>query len=558
MSIKPGKLKFTLFVLVGVAGISYTVLYIFRRKLDPEVKSYDQLMVFPPQRVFEQKLNKEATFNEVCKGWDIKGTPFQEIDISTPPVQATKTLTSLSNVTSYSNSIVTLVNRKPFYRLCDHIAIRIEARDSNNMSKQYGGDYFRVKIYSDKPYSSSGPDHFIDYHNGTYIALFTLKWVANVSVHVSLVHPSEAIPILKRTTLGGQGGKLFEFTGIFKTARENNTYEETVTCGTSDFPAPSCNLSANDTHGPWFCKRPKDSHLSCKDWSYHHLRKSSGKKLEASLSTVEKAMFKTTKKSLKPIEPMIVVHSNVKRPALATCSSFHVPDTIHTRGYFINGTWQPYGCTLRSFTSNETRVCLQNKRLHLFGDSTARQMFVYLKENLQWTCHETFRCTKGNATLRFKFHGLPIRDSATIPVYNLSYVAQEIDKLKGGPDLVIVLSVWAHFGQPEGSFYRDRLLSIKEAVKRLWQRSPESRVIVRSANTREHTIRGFILISSDWIARQGEMILREVFSEDKRFEFLDAWDITNVQQAHDNVHPYKATLSQIIAYLLTIICPNSS
>lgn len=99
-----------------------------------------------------------------------------------------------------------------------------------------------MKIYSDNPYSSSGPDHFIDYHNGTYVALFTLKWVGNVSVQVSLVHPSEAIPILKRTTLGGQGGKLFEFTGIFKSGKDNNTYEEAVTCGTSDFPVSQSNF----------------------------------------------------------------------------------------------------------------------------------------------------------------------------------------------------------------------------------------------------------------------------------------------------------------------------
>lgn len=493
----------------------------------------------------------------ICPKWDLEDSPYKFVHQNSTAALTTEKLTSMDHVTSAATSRVTIINRKMTYYVCDHVAVLIEARTFKNETKHYGGDYFRTKIYSTNPYSASGPDYFIDFQNGTYVALFTLRWTGLVKIHVSLVHPSEAVPILQRTTKDGKAGKLFTFFGIFQTETGNHTFKEDVVCSVAVMDTPFCNVSANDTHGPWFCQRPKDSHLTCNDCAFHHMSTSkSSKKLLTTLSDTEKKIFKSSKKEVKTSEAPIYVHPRFfgSTDALPACTSSHVLSKVETNGLFYKDKWQPFYCNIMSFSDSDTKECLSNKKVQFFGDSTARQMFMDLKGKVKWNCSEEFFCLKGNASIRFTFHGLPIRDSHTIPVQNLSYVAREIENMKGGNDVVIVLSIWAHFGQPEGSYYRDRLLAVRGAVERLWQRSPGTRVVVRSANTRGHSIGGFILISSDWIALQGEQILRDVFSSDKRFDFLDVWDMSLVQKSRDDVHPLPPTLSQLMDNLLSLIC----
>ncbi|KAJ8040478.1 NXPE family member 3 [Holothuria leucospilota] len=510
---------------------------------------------------YDRKLYAPKRFElspSICPRWRLEDSPYfytlKNLTVGPPKEK----LTSLDHVTNATTSCVTVINRKTSYYMCDHIAVLIEARNLKNETKHYGGDYFRTKIYSTDPYSASGPDHFIDFQNGTYVALFTLRWSGEVKIHVSLVHPSEAVPILQRTTKDGKAGKLFTFFGIFQTKTAKQTFKEDVICSVAVMDVtPYCNVSANDTHGPWFCQRPKNSHLTCNDWAFHHMSTGkSSQKLYKSLSSTEKLIFKSSKKEVKTSEAPIQVLPGYVGPkaALPKCTSSYVPRTVATNGYFYQDKWQPLYCNITSFNSTNTQKCLQNKQVRLFGDSTARQMFMDLKGKLKWDCSENFFCRKGNASIRFTFHGLPIRDGHKIPVQNLTYVAREIEHMKGGNDVVIVLSIWAHFGQPEGSYYRERLLAVRGAVERLWQRSPGTRVIVRSANTRGHSIGGFILISSDWIALQGEQILRDVFSSDKRFDFLDVWDMSLVQKSRDDVHPLPSTLSQLMDNLLSLIC----
>ncbi|PIK57132.1 hypothetical protein BSL78_05950 [Apostichopus japonicus] len=288
-----------------------------------------------------------------------------------------------------------------------------------------------------------------------------------------------------------------------------------------------------------------------------------GKKLQSTLNKQELEVFKSTKvqlntSSLPLIEVQVGGGSLNHRTALPFCTLSPVPSTIKPSGYFANNSWQPLTCGVKHFDKHQFETCLKGKSVHIYGDSTGRQMYEYLEDNENCDSvmsHEYLKyCVKKNQSIHFGFHGPPVRGSQIISVDKLRYVAEQIDDLEGGPEVIIILSIWAHFGVPDGTFYRDRLQAIKGAVGRLWQRSPETKVIVRSANTREHAIGGFILISSDWIALQGEKTLRGVFSQDKRFSFLDVWDMTLVQQSKDAIHPLKTTLVQIMDYLLTMIC----
>lgn len=132
--------------------------------------------------------------------------------------------------------MVEIINPQKYYNICDNIAIRIQARGANGSMKAYGGDYFRIKLFTEKPgYFAVGPDYFFDYENGTYVALFTLRWTGTVRVNAKLVHPSEAVEILNRTT-EGSASTVFTFYGEFKTqASDGKNHSEIVICGVAPF-----------------------------------------------------------------------------------------------------------------------------------------------------------------------------------------------------------------------------------------------------------------------------------------------------------------------------------
>ena len=82
----------------------------------------------------------------------------------------------------------------------DVVRIRITAKDLKSVSKTHGGDYIRVKLYTiyKKAKSSWAIDVTNDLGNGTYLADVQLRWPGQVQVTVSLIHPSEAVQVLKR------------------------------------------------------------------------------------------------------------------------------------------------------------------------------------------------------------------------------------------------------------------------------------------------------------------------------------------------------------------------
>ena len=94
-------------------------------------------------------------------------------------------------------------------------------------------------------------------------------------------------------------------------------------------------------------------------------------------------------------------------------------------------------------------------------------------------------CIRCNLSLTFTFHGFPVR-SSHYTTSSIDYIANRLDALQiGGPNVIIVLTIWAHFTASSLEFYRERLLSIRDSIIRLQTRHPGTRVFIKSANTRE-------------------------------------------------------------------------
>ncbi|KAI8491782.1 Neurexophilin [Branchiostoma belcheri] len=91
----------------------------------------------------------------------------------------------------------------------------------------------------------------------------------------------------------------------------------------------------------------------------------------------------------------------------------------------------------------------------------------------------------------------------------------------------------------------------KQNAGKLFSRSPETLVVIKSANTRM----GNELISGDWLAHKLDLMMRETF-RGMNVVLVDAWEMTNAQHWYgDNIHPVKEIVLQELEFLCSFICP---
>ncbi|XP_071855196.1 NXPE family member 4-like [Apostichopus japonicus] len=477
------------------------------------------------------------------------------------------------NVTSPNFTKVTLINPKLRYGLCDRIIIRIEAMDNLNRPKLYGEDFFRIKLFSRVPYAAVIADKFVDYRNGTYLASFPLLWEGLMNIEVLLVHPAEAIPLFS-PSLDGQRSYAHNYVGEFEMIDDAGVKRaENVDCSERPPKTTFCNFSDPEVYSPFYCNVPKDKNLTCRHWvAFHQDKIKLLSDLTSEIRGDEVKILEVTRKVVQHgIRPILVndeVDSRRQTPGYVPIESLPYckasgPPTAHPNGFIFEETWHPFNCQIAKFTHKEARDCLSDKMLRIYGDSTARQLYLnlrgkklcYVKKSLPPSDDKKreLLCKRGNFTLYFHFHGIPNGGTKRIDNH---YAAKEIDNITGGEgsNEVLLLSYWAHFAISGESYYEKRLRGVKEAINRLRKRLPGLKLIVRGTNTRDYVNQGIMLVSSDWHTQRQEMILREVFGDDASLGYLNAWDITRAQPFPDLTHPEHPIIDNLINLILTYVC----
>ncbi|XP_032446060.1 NXPE family member 3-like, partial [Xiphophorus hellerii] len=236
-------------------------------------------------------------------------------------------------------------------------------------------------------------------------------------------------------------------------------------------------------------------------------------------------------------------------------------------GYYYQGAWRSLdGTTVHQFnTITAISQCLKNKALHLYGDSTIRQWFEYLNQSLPDLKEFDLRSSNqtgpflaldyaNNILLTFRSHGPPIR-FRIIPISNLHYIANELDRVVGGTNTVVVIGIWSHFSTFPIEVYIRRLLNIRKAVVRLLSRSPDTLVIIRTANPKALTLYE-TLTNSDWYSLQRDKVLRAIFKRVK-VKLVDAWEMSIAHHLPHSLHPQPPIVKNMIAVVLSYICPKT-
>ncbi|KAM6979876.1 NXPE family member 3-like [Aplochiton taeniatus] len=204
--------------------------------------------------------------------------------------------------------------------------------DFTGRLRPHGGDFLVARLHSPRLLAGVA-GQVLDHGNGSYSAVFPLLWEGSAQVEVTLVHPYEAIPVLQWVIDEHPDREFFH--SLFR----SGTVSETTVCNRCLPPnqQPLCNYTDVLTGEPWFCFKPKV--LGC-DTRDHHVWAGELKDL---ITKEEEMLFS---------------------------------------GFDFQGEWRTLaGVTVRQFKdSSSITQCLQGKVVHMFGDSTVRQWYGYLKD----------------------------------------------------------------------------------------------------------------------------------------------------------------------------------
>eukprot|EP00058_Branchiostoma_floridae_P025582 XP_002611072.1 hypothetical protein BRAFLDRAFT_70425 [Branchiostoma floridae] len=444
-----------------------------------------------------------------------------------------------------------------FFKVGDRLRVVISAKNKQGNVTTNIGDYFRAAIFN-RQTRSGAVGIITDHQNGTYTATFRLLWAGEVNIVVKLVHPRQAIDIIERTVTEHPVDKIM-FVKRYLIGKVKIDTKCNADPAVFNSTAPVCNYSDPHAGARWYCE--KAANISCNTSGYHgrlsarvHLLKDGEEKLFGSgLNGLKKYISGSPSK--------IKVERGLDHLASRTrcIPGLPIPEIS---GFYIKGVWNSLVCQNRQFFSqSEWRKCLRGKTLHFMGDSTIRQWYEHFVKILNLTdstltdaIHQTgplLACDEvNNITVTYRSHGPPLRCAWT-RTFHLQYVANVIDEIGGGPNDVVGISVWAHFTSYAVDIYRERMEAIRAAIQRLHQRSPETLVVIKSANTRM----GNELIAGDWLAHQLDLLMREMF-EGMNVVLVDAWEMTTAQQWQaDRIHPTSDIIIQELEYLCSFICP---
>ncbi|XP_066270117.1 NXPE family member 3-like [Branchiostoma lanceolatum] len=202
--------------------------------------------------------------------------------------------------------------------------------------------------------------------------------------------------------------------------------------------------------------------------------------------------------------------------------------------------------------------CLKNKVIFIIGDSTGRQYRDYfidiLKGNLVMI-NDGMRNQENifNSTgLHFRLHAYPSAHDS-MHARSLKYTTEIIDSIVGGPNVVVILSIWAHYTALPLETFTSRVYGIRHAIERLQRRNPGTKVVWRTSNMRGHTELGHFVQNSNWYAYQFVLAAKRILSDLDIF-IMDVWDMSVCTKYI--IHPEPHVIKNHIDLILSYMCPQ--
>lgn len=132
------------------------------------------------------------------------------------------------------------------------LVVNVHVQNFLGLPKNHGGDFLIARLHSPK-LGAGVAGKVYDHHDGNYTVHFPLLWAGELQVKITMVHPSEAVAVLKRLQ-AHQPDRIF-----YKSLFRSGTLSETTFCNLC-LPLnekPLCNFTDLLTGEPWFCYKPE-------------------------------------------------------------------------------------------------------------------------------------------------------------------------------------------------------------------------------------------------------------------------------------------------------------
>ncbi|XP_042367280.1 NXPE family member 3-like [Plectropomus leopardus] len=541
-----------LFFFLAVAITIFVIYSMAVKEFQHEVNS---TIIFPRVSIDPDMHNGLCTFQPLSPEHALEERLLLKSIVwpKTPPLSDRH---SLNQTSDPAHSSFTILPRRGGgqWRVGDQLEVMIKMSDFQGHPRKFGGDFLLARLHNLK-LGAGVAGQVVDHLNGSYSAVFSLLWEGVAQVEVTLVHPSEAIPVLER--LNRQEPDRVYFKSLFR----SGSLSETTICNVCLRPTvqPLCNYTDLHTGEPWFCYKPKM--LSCEARIDHSI--GGVKRL---ITPNEKKLFQSgvnLKVHIQASGPanVTVWPKEEDQPALKSRTVTSGPS-----GYYYQGAWQALnGTTVHQFHSSAITQCLKGKVVHMYGDSTVRQFFEFLNAVLpdlkEFDLHNLKKVGPfisldylNNILVTFRCHGPPIR-IASISTSELRYIANELNDLKGGTNTVVVFGIWAHFGSFPMEVYIRRLQNIRRAMVRLLDRAPGTMVIIRTGNPQSLSFTPYSsLTNSDWYSLQLNKVLRAMF-KGLNVHLINAWEMVLAHHLPHNLHPQPIIIKNIMNVIMSHICP---
>ncbi|XP_021488981.1 LOW QUALITY PROTEIN: NXPE family member 1 [Meriones unguiculatus] len=457
----------------------------------------------------------------------------------------------LNTTTSATHSTEAILNPRDKYCVGDQLHVLLEARDYLGHRKDYGGDFLRARMSS--PALKAGASGKVtDFNNGTYLISFTLFWEGQVSLSVLLIHPSEGVSALWRAR--NQGYDRIAFKGTFA----NGSSRVSAECGLIlNSRNELCKYLLRGGEEVFYCVKPQ--HLPCEALTHMSTRQQSVSHLTAK----EKGLFQKSNIGVEMMKnPKYIAVSQCKKSENKRKKCEIGPEEIPTpSSYVLQGKWVTAHCNQRLLNSNQINDCLKRKLVYLLGDSTLRQWIYYLprvaKTLKPFDLHGSGLYKKHvlldaerHTLVEWKKHSYPFITFQLYSVFDDGYIPQEIDCLPGDKDTAIVITLGQHFRPFPMEVFIRRAISIQKAIERLFLRSPDTKVIIKTENIREMHIDTEKF--GDFHGYIQYLTMKDIF-KDLHVGIIDAWDMT-IAYGTNILHPPDEVIKSQIDMFLNYIC----
>ena len=518
-------------------------------------------------------------WNNFIPDWLSKGHSVDLDEASNPIANHTILLSNFSATNSQSACPkffrAYIKDPKPFYQICDIVECVIEARDCDDIKLTSGGDYIWAWLKTEALNASQTVDgNITDMGNGEYVARFVLRWAGELTPVIAVVRTRKHVNFLREWR--EQVPYRFCYSGTFV---YNNT-EVSTPCHTTPWMDLSytdvkmnrirrlCNFTDETTGIPWFCIRPNDDSIPCSAFSWVKSEISRSNLLDISDRYINNN--KTLAEKLVNIVPRVIsVHGSTLNTHFSRCDDVmhsreckpdviaRIQSTLTASGFYYKDNWISLQCENKQFNNNDIIQVLQNKTVYMLGDSTLRQWFHYLRDRLGSNkrvtpligAEQSVRDEANDISLLFAFHGWPVRGPHSV-VTRFHYIANRLDVLPGGRNVVVCITVWGHFKANTMDFYHQRLISIKNALLRYLTRYPDTHVFIKSANTNNENA---AIDLSNWYGWTMNNMMKEILGSIPGVIFVDVFDMTIGHKTGYRVHVHSPILRNEVEMMLSFL-----